>query len=271
MVNVSIVVLHYNNEKLTNACIDSILLNTTGSAYRIIVVDNNSDKPYVNPEVTVIRNNNKYSVSGMNFGFLYALENCSPDYIVNFDNDIICLAGWLEPLVKSMEDPKVGIVGGKQWDKEQKLFRCVGMDMVGGHLYCNAPEKTQEVFWIQGSAVMFRASMMRLIGLHDERFKILCSDSDYCFHAKDRGWKVVFVADSNVVHIGGASYTSVCESWETDNRLLVRKWSGIEAMQNLRGLPFSVKDDSYIKASFKVVKNNDKEVDDRLIPSLCTR
>jgi GT2 family glycosyltransferase len=229
----------------------------TAPAVRIVVVDNNSDKEYQRDDVIVIRNNDRHAVSGMNFGFYFALYELGAEFVVNFDNDIICLNGWLEPLIREMDkDKKIGIIGGKQWMKDMSMFRSVGMDMVGGTLYGNAPDKTMEVYWLQGSFVMLRAEMMKMIGLHDERFKILCSDSDYCFHAKDRGWKVVFVEDSNVIHIGGASYTSVCESWEEDNKALLRKWTGQSGMRTLAGLPLSKKENRSLRVAYKVVEND---------------
>jgi GT2 family glycosyltransferase len=194
----------------------------------------------------------------MNFGFyhaLYCLEH-KPKYIVNFDNDIICLDNWLSPLIKVMEeDTKVGIVGGKQWTKDMTVYRSVGIDLVGGSLAKNYPCENKDVMWIQGSFVMMRTEMMLRIGIHDDRFKIVCSDSDYCLHAKDRGWKVVFVADSNVIHIGGASYTTECETWEVDNKNLLQKWSGIKSMHMLKGFPLEFKGNKYLRTKYEICES----------------
>jgi GT2 family glycosyltransferase len=251
MPKVIAVVLHYENEKLTNQCVDSI--HKTAPDVEILVVDNNSPTPYKREgKVLIYRNDNRQAVSGMNYGFLKALE-LEAEYIVNFDNDIVCLEGWLKPLLGVMEkDAKVGIVGGQQLTEDKTMFRSVGMDLVGGHLYGNWPKEEQEVTWIQGSAVMMRADMMRKIGVHDDRFKILCSDSDYCLHAKDRGWKVVFTPESRVIHIGGASYTSVCETWKQDNENLLWKWSGKAAMKMLDGFPIDSTKKQYLEVKYSV-------------------
>jgi GT2 family glycosyltransferase len=244
------VVLHYENEKLTNKCIQSI--QDTAPEVFILVVDNNSPKTYEREDVMVVRNNDRQAVSGMNCGFLSALQ-LNFDYVVNFDNDIVCLPGWHEPLVKTMEsDPAIGIVGGKQWTPDMKYYRSVGLDLVGGNLCGNWPKEQQEVMWIQGSAVMMRTDMMRKIGVHDDRYKVLCSDSDYCLHAKDRGWKVVFVPESNVIHIGGASYSKVVDSWEDDNKRMLQKWSGISAAKLLKGFPLDYNQNRFIDVQFKI-------------------
>src|SRR3990167_4425417 len=101
MPKTAVVILHYNNDLMTDQCVDLVQKTTKPSEVYIIVVDNHSDTVYVRPDVDVIRNDNKYAVSGMNFGFYHALYNLpfKADYIMNLDNDILCQTGWLEPLI----------------------------------------------------------------------------------------------------------------------------------------------------------------------------
>jgi len=195
----------------------------------IIVVDNCSPKPYHNNDVINIRTKENRNVKGMNFGFEYALRQNKYDYIVNFDNDIICLEGWLQPLIDVMEQDKtIGVCGGKQWNPDQTQFNSVGADLMG-MLYRNLPEDTRSVVWIQGSFHMYRAEMMRKIGVHDERYETICSDCDYCIHSIDRGWKVVFVDKSSVIHIGNASYKGIPVDSEIDDKVnFTQKWLGIK-------------------------------------------
>src|SRR3990167_1321183 len=130
----AIVILHYINEKLTRDCISSIRENTDPEMYHIYVVDNNSPQPLSmlqSEDISIIRNDKRHSISGMNKGFHYALyqSTISHKYVVNLDNDTIVHAGWLEALVKEMEEhPTTGICGGKQWGKEVIEFHSVGSD-----------------------------------------------------------------------------------------------------------------------------------------------
>jgi len=107
---------------------------------------------------------------------------------------------------------------------------------------------------------MMRGEMMRMIGLHDTRYKIICSDSDYCLHAWDRGWKVVFVPQSEVIHYGGASYNSgPVESWRDDNDALVRKWTGAKMMERLMSFPLNYKNQLYLSAAYKVTQRKGQD------------
>lgn len=253
-----IVVLHHNKREMTEECLNSIIKTTPAGKYHILVIDNASTIPFSDgPQfvnTTVIRREENKIVPAMNQGFLEALKfDCK--YVVNFDNDVVCLEGWYEPLVTAMEsDPSIGVVGGKQWDREQKIFRSVGWDLVGGIIYGNAPKWNTDVVWIQGSAVMMRTEMMRLIGVHDARFKTLCSDSDYCLHARVRGWRVRFISESNVIHYGNTSIDGVSPDWTDDNKLLLDKWSGKENAESIANFPLEMKNNKYLVVTYNVIQ-----------------
>ncbi len=255
----AIVVLHYINKELTQKCILSILENTPVGNYQIYVVDNNSPEPLKldvdYPEVTILRNDSRRSTHGMNFGFYHALYKSQYDhkYIVNLDNDTEVHKGWLEPLVKEMEEnPKTGICGGKQWKPGLENFYSVGSDLTG-FIYCNWPTERTSVYWIQGSFVMFRAEMMKRIGLHDDRFLDYCSDSDYCIHASDRGWDVVFVPESEITHIGNVSYKNypINEKGNEDLPQLISKWFGLKFNTFANVVPINAQENIFGKVTYK--------------------
>lgn len=258
MQRVVVSILHYENEQLTNQCIDSVLRTTSPEDVYILVVDNNSPTVYNRTDVqnmTIVRNDTHLSVPGINKGLYTALYGLglNPDYVVNMDNDIICLDGWLQPLLDIMDtEPDVGIVGGKQWNKDKTKFNSIGADLMG-MIVRNAPNHKCNVIWMQGSFHMYRSEMMRQIGLHDSRYKIICSDADYCIHANDRGWRVVFTPDSEVIHIGNASYGGVpVESEKEDKLAFMQKWLGIKFCALTRLCPFDISENHLIKAKYTV-------------------
>ena len=256
-----IVVLHYENEQLTNQCIDSIVDNTDDKTYHILVVDNFSPIPYDNKygdKITVIRNSTRESVSGMNFGFYHALYVMNADFVVNFDSDIICLPNWLPPLIDVMErNPKCGIVSGKQWNKEMTKYGSVGADLMGV-THRNMPDEECNTLWIQGSFHMYRAEMMYRIGLHDDRYHTICSDSDYCIHAVDRGWNVIFTPASEVIHIGNASYSDGTDEVYHDHNgedkiAFTQKWLGIKFCRIFdENFKFDLMDETDIEITYKI-------------------
>ena len=58
-----------------------------------------------------------------------------------------------------------------------------------------------DVDYICGAAIMFRAEMIRRIGMFDERFFMIYEDSDICFRARKFGYRVCFVPGPGVRHL----------------------------------------------------------------------
>lgn len=260
MSDTAIVILHYVNEELINKCVRSIRKNTTAGSYHIYIVDNNSPIPLEwkdEDDLSVIRNTSRRSTSGMNCGFYHAmyLSGKNHKYVVNLDSDTEVHDGWLEPLVKEMEEhPKTGICGGKQWKPDLKYYHSVGSDLVG-FIHTNWPTERTDVHWIQGSFVMFRVEMMRMIGLHDTRYLDYCSDSDYCIHALDRGWDVVFVPESNITHEGGVSYRDYpTGEGNEDLPQLIAKWFGLKFNSLANVLPINSEENKFGKVTYKESK-----------------
>jgi GT2 family glycosyltransferase len=63
----------------------------------------------------------------------------------------------------------------------------------------------RESHWVSGACMLVRLDMVREIGLLDANLRFLCSDSDYCFTARARGWTVAVVAGARGAHDSGAS------------------------------------------------------------------
>lgn len=240
---------------MTRECIASITRNTPDFEYEIYIVDNNSPTPLIMDDlnIKIIRNDSRYSTSGMNRGFYHALYESGKDhkYIVNLDNDTLVQKGWLEALVSEMEShPNTGICGGKQWNREGTEYYSVGSDL-SGYIYRSWPTERTEVNWLQGSLHMYRASMMKMIGLQDTRFQDYCSDSDYCIHAIDRGWDVVFVPESNITHFGGTSYREYPVERADDLGALKAKWFGTKFNSLANVLPINSQERLYGQVSYK--------------------
>lgn len=64
----------------------------------------------------------------------------------------------------------------------------------------------EKVHWTRGVCMLLRREMIEEIGLLDRNLKFICSDSDYCLTARERGWQVWRVGAAVGEHeAGGAS------------------------------------------------------------------
>lgn len=62
-----------------------------------------------------------------------------------------------------------------------------------------------ETYWANGACMMIRVEAVRECGLFDRNMRFICSDSDFSFTARARGWKVFVVPKALCEHSLGAS------------------------------------------------------------------
>lgn len=100
------------------------------------------------------------------------------------------------PLQLHSESPDYAICAG-----------CLEAFPMGKHKHGPLSQFTrdEEIFWGNGACMIFRKKMIVEIGLLDENFVFIGSDSDYCFTARSRGWQVWIITSSKGIHEHGAS------------------------------------------------------------------
>jgi GT2 family glycosyltransferase len=85
-----------------------------------------------------------------------------------------------------------------------------------------------ETFWGNGACMLLRAETVREVGRLDRNMRFICSDSDFSFSARARGWKVFVVPAARVAHSLGASGSESNPELELvkarDIQYFARKW-----------------------------------------------
>jgi GT2 family glycosyltransferase len=64
-----------------------------------------------------------------------------------------------------------------------------------------------ETFWANGACMMIRTAVVREVGVFDRNMRFICSDSDFSFTARARGWKIFVVPQALSEHQLGGSGT----------------------------------------------------------------
>ncbi len=67
------------------------------------------------------------------------------------------------------------------------------------------PNHDCEAEWISGASMIIRREVFRDTGLLDEGYFTYFEDTDFCFNARKAGWKIWYVPESRVIHLGGQS------------------------------------------------------------------
>lgn len=226
MVKAAVIILNWNGEKLLKEFLPSVVRNTDPGLGRVIVVDNASDDSSVEvmkkefPQVELVCFDKNYGFAG---GYNRAIEQCGEEIVVLLNSDVEVSEGWLEPLVKALDDsPEVAAVQPKikaYSHKQQFEYAgaCGGFIDYLGFPFCRGRimdvteedrgqyDDEMEVFWCSGAALCIRRSVYMEAGGLDERFFAHMEEIDLCWRIRNQGWVLKACPQSVVYHLGGGS------------------------------------------------------------------
>lgn len=256
MTNISIILVNWNGEKDTLACLASLKKVSMHQRVNasVIVVDNGSTDDSVAaiqknfPDVEVMEaGKNSGFAAGNNVGIRFALEN-GADYIWLLNNDTSVDKNALVALLEAWKDPRVGIAGskiyfapGNEFHKERyqkpeqgKVLWYAGgnidwQNMYASHRGVDEVDKGQydrieETGFVTGCSMMVKKQVFEKVGLLDEKFFAYLEDLDLCLRAKQMGYKLFYVPQSIVWHKNAGSSgvgSSLHQYYMTRNRLFI--------------------------------------------------
>lgn len=223
----SIVLVCHNTRDDLIKCIRTIHDAPSRYDTEIIVVDNASADGSPEevarhfPDVNLIENreNTGYS-KGVNQGIL----NSSGEFVLILNPDITVKDGALDSLVEfASRNPDVGMAGSKLLNDDGTLqYSCRKFYTFKTFLYRRTPlgrffpdspvlrdhlmldwdhQSNRDVDWMLGGCLLVRRAAIDDVGLMDERFFLYFEDVDWCYRMKAHGWRVTYVADSEMIHL----------------------------------------------------------------------
>ena len=214
---VNVVIVNWNGKEFLSKCLAG-LRRQSYQSFSVTVVDNGSDDGSASfiaqkfPEAKTVR-------LSRNLGFSCAnnlvLQNVDAEYVALLNNDAIPHPSWLGVLVGALESHReAGFAASKMMsyynpgiiDRAGDVYTRAGTGLLRGRGKPSEVYNKQEfVFGACAGAALYRAAMLREIGLFDEDFFILYEDVDLSFRAQLRGYKCIYVPDAVVYHIGSHS------------------------------------------------------------------
>ncbi|MEK8131269.1 glycosyltransferase family 2 protein [Paenibacillus filicis] len=227
MAMLSIIIPNYNGAAMLEPCLKSIR-QYVHCPHEVIVVDNGSRDDSVNVS---IRYDVKLIALPDNRGFPVAcnlgLKLAAGDELLLLNNDTLMTRGAMESLRRCLNSsPDIGIVGpmtnyasGRQQMKE----RFTTIDKTAARINVPNPAAWQETTRIVGLCFLFRRRLMDRIGLLDEQFSPgHFEDDDYCYRARQAGYRLLIAGDSFVYHHGSASFKQQ-DSWKVQELIRVNR------------------------------------------------
>ncbi len=213
---VSLVVPTWNGKERLLRCLEALSRQTYGDVSTVVVVNGSEDGTVealsAYPWLRVI-------VNRRNVGFAAAVNQgiraSDGAYVALLNDDAFPEPGWLEALVRAMEeDDRVGACASLLvFAQRPGVVQSAGIamdraaiawDRLRGRPVTEAREAC-EVFGASAGAALYRRSMLERIGLFDERFFAYLEDVDLAWRAQIAGWDCRYVPDALVRHLTSAS------------------------------------------------------------------
>lgn len=229
--DISFSIVTYNSGQVLHDCLKS-LVDSLGHSleYEIFVVDNGS----VDESTAELQNtfpNVHWIQNALNVGYTRAmnqgLKACSGKFCVQLNPDVIVPANTFQHILDFMLDqPDVGICTPKVLNPDGTLQKqChrsyarpwdvisyfLHLDRLfphsrffGGYLLTYLPEnEIADVQAVSGSCMVIRSQVFDDIGYLDEQFFAYQEDTDFCFRANNKGWRIVYFPHAEITHLGG--------------------------------------------------------------------
>jgi len=238
----SIILPVYNQWDFTHACLESILVNSAGTSYEVILIDDHSTDETVNigryaANIRVIRNEH-------NMGFLLNCNKAAAlakgKYVILLNNDTLVQAGWLEWMIRTLEErPDAGMVGAKL------IFSTGRLQEAGSIVFCDGsamnygredlPDRPQynyfkEVDYCSAAAVCVRKAIWDKAGGFDTRYvPAYYEDTDLAMQVRSMGFKTVYQPKAVVIHFEGTSHgtditTGIKKKQDENQKVFFTKW-----------------------------------------------
>jgi GT2 family glycosyltransferase len=240
--SVLIGIINHNRADELIECVKSIQQCTYRNV-AILILDSGSTDDSVKrigatfPDIVVMHNEKNLGPAGARNIIFGVARKKRPDYLLFLDNDTVVEKGFLEPLVRAMEEEKnAATVGGtileyenreKIWFGGGKLVPLRGLavhENKGNEFDRNNPGPARKVSFLTSCLIMFRGTLLDRIGWQDERFFPRFEDIDHAARMKRMGYMQLYVPESVIYHkVAGEKESTFKLYFSVRNRLLLAR------------------------------------------------
>lgn len=234
MMDVSIIIVNYNTNQLTNSCIDSVVKYTSNLSYEIIVVDNASSDG--SQEVFRNRNDVLFIESNVNLGFGKAnnlgVKNAKGNFLFFLNSDTLLIENSIKTLydfyIKNHEQLNIGVLGCLLLDKEmivsnsggifptplndvylyykifvEKIFKFKIRKKLDDFLlpYC-------KIDMVSGADMFMKKNLFDIINGFDEDFFLYYEETDLQKRISNLCFHNFLISTTRIIHLEGSSFGS---------------------------------------------------------------
>ena len=212
--SIAVLILNWNGQSLLEKYLPSVI-NLDHPSLNVCVIDNGSTDDSVQflaesfPTVQVITLNENL---GFAPAYNKAVADINADILVLLNNDVEVRTDWLSALVQPLiEDTQIGITGSKLYFADGNTLQHAGAALsypraTGRHRFYRETDAGQAdelcaIDYVTGAAMAVHRRVLDKIGFFDATFApMYFEEVDFCFRAKQAGFRVVYVPRSIAIH-----------------------------------------------------------------------
>lgn len=230
---ISVIIVNHNAGDHLSQCVISIF--EAYHAANVIVVDNASTDESLSRLESSVEDDSRLEIlrNRQNLGFAVACNMGSrlakASYLLYLNPDCLIEENTIPRLLASLgECPRAGMVGGlllnpdgteqaggrrtmpTPWRSLVRVFNLKALAGRNSRLFSDfnmhrqpLPDQPIEVEAISGACMLVRREALEDVGGFDEGYFLHCEDIDWCMRFRNKGWRILFVADARVVHHQG--------------------------------------------------------------------
>jgi GT2 family glycosyltransferase len=218
-------------------------------ALRVMVVDNGSTDGSAErlrrerPDVELVESGANLGFAGGNdLGIRRVLADPAIERVLLLNTDVAVDPGFLPPLVRALDDPRVAAAGPKifYFDPPDRLWAAGGrlriretvtVELGRGELDGPAWSRPADVTYLTTCCLLVSRQALSRVGLFDSAYFINVDDADWCRRALDLGLALRYVPESRIWHKVAASTAGSYTPTKTfhtgrSNALYVRRHGG---------------------------------------------
>jgi len=229
--DLSVCIVSWNTRADLCRALASVFACRGEAAFEVIVVDNGSDdgspemvrREFLAAQLIANRANRGFAA-----GNNQALRRARGRYCLLLNSDTVVHQGALAEVVRFMDShPDAGAVGLRVLNPDRTLqYSCRRFPRLATGLFRKVPlgrlipdnrwnreylmsdwahDTVREVDWVSGAAMGLRAQALQEVGLLDEGYYMYCEDVDWCYRARQAGWRIYYLPTAAVTHVVGRS------------------------------------------------------------------
>ena len=249
---VSIIIPSKDNHATLKICIDSVLSQTQGVEFEIIVADNGSRQEQT---ISYLRELDKTDLTKVislpgpfNFSKINndARKHSEGDILVFLNDDTKIISGeWLVELVSLAQRPGVGAVGALLLYPDGSVQHAGVLLGVGGPAdhafrylagesrgYLDLLKCRREVTAVTGACLAVSAKHFDLVGGFDEKLMVTCNDVDLCLRLRAAGLINIWTPWARLEHwesmSRGVDFTDEALQRQADElRIMAERWGDL--------------------------------------------